>query len=47
MNTLLAILLLWFLASIVVGFAAAQFIAAGERHDDFARFLANPKDDDQ
>jgi hypothetical protein len=43
MSTLLLILVIWFLASIVVGFAMARFIEAGKRQDDFSRWLANPK----
>jgi len=42
MSTLLLVLVVWFAASIVVGFTAARFIAVAQ-DDDFARWLANPK----
>jgi hypothetical protein len=45
-TTVLIVLAVWFAASIIVGLLAARFIAVCS-DDDFAAFLANPRDDDE
>jgi hypothetical protein len=46
MTTVLIVLAVWFATSIVVGLLAARFISVCS-DDDFAAFLANPRDDDR
>ena len=40
------ILAVWFAVSIIVGLIAARFISVCS-DDDFAAYLANPRDDDE